>query len=70
MRMYLSSFRPGQHHEHLLRPAGDGRRTALVPNALDNMPAQDPELVVSHIALNTVYPERFSSLPQWKDEWK
>jgi len=41
MRLYLSSFRLGQHHEHLLRLAGNGRRTALVPNALDNISAQD-----------------------------
>ncbi len=41
MRLYLSSFRLGQHHEHLLRLAGNGRRTALVPNTLDNIPAQD-----------------------------
>lgn len=41
MRLYLSSFQLGQHHEHLLRLAGDGRRTALVPNALDNVSAQD-----------------------------
>lgn len=38
MRLYLASFRLGRHHEHLLRLAGGGRRTALVPNALDGAP--------------------------------
>ncbi len=38
MRLYLSSFRLGQHHQRLLGLAGDGRRTALVPNAVDNIP--------------------------------
>jgi dipeptidase E len=41
MRLYLSSFRLGQHHERLLQLAGNGRRTALVPNALDNISAED-----------------------------
>jgi dipeptidase E len=41
MRLYLSSFRLTQHHEHLLQLAGHGRRTALVPNALDNISAED-----------------------------
>ena len=41
MRLYLSSFRLGQHHEHLLQLAGNGRRTALIPNALDNISAED-----------------------------
>lgn len=33
--MYLSSYRLGRHHQQLLRLSGHGRRTALVPNALD-----------------------------------
>lgn len=39
MRLYLSSFRTGTHHDRLLALAGDGRRTALIPNALDGLPA-------------------------------
>lgn len=41
MRLYLSSFRLGQHHGHLLQLAGHGRRTALIPNALDNRSVED-----------------------------
>ncbi len=41
MRLYLSSFRLGRHYEHLLRLAGKGCRTALVPNATEHMPVQD-----------------------------
>src|SRR5450759_3576283 len=40
VRLYLSSFRTGQHPERLLGVAGVGRRTALVPNALDGLDAQ------------------------------
>jgi len=40
VRLYLSSFRTGQHPERLLGLAGVGRRTALVPNALDGLDAQ------------------------------
>ena len=36
MRLYLSSFRVGAHGDELLRMVGDGRRAALVPNALDD----------------------------------
>jgi dipeptidase E len=35
MRLYLSSFRIGNKPEELLRLLGDGRRTALMMNALD-----------------------------------
>jgi dipeptidase E len=35
MRLYLSSFRIGDHPDRLLALAGDGRRVALVCNALD-----------------------------------
>jgi len=38
MRLYLSSFRLGPQHDHLRRLAGTGRRTALIPNALDGAP--------------------------------
>jgi dipeptidase E len=39
MRLYLSSFRTGAHSEQLLRLLACGRRTALIPNALDGLPA-------------------------------
>ncbi|MGI5212490.1 Type 1 glutamine amidotransferase-like domain-containing protein [Plantactinospora sp. CA-290183] len=38
MRLYLSSFRTGAHPERLLELA-DGGRTALIPHALDGLPA-------------------------------
>ncbi|MGN9909005.1 Type 1 glutamine amidotransferase-like domain-containing protein [Phytohabitans sp. LJ34] len=38
MRLYLSSFRTGAHADRLVALAGGGRRTALVPNALDGLP--------------------------------
>ncbi|MBQ0905444.1 Type 1 glutamine amidotransferase-like domain-containing protein [Micromonospora sp. U21] len=37
MRLYLSSFRTGAHPDRLLALTG-GRRTALIPNALDALP--------------------------------
>ncbi|MEV0715123.1 Type 1 glutamine amidotransferase-like domain-containing protein [Asanoa sp. NPDC050611] len=40
MRLYLSSFRTGAHTEALLAMT-DGRHTALVPHALDAVPADD-----------------------------
>lgn len=39
MRLYLSSFRLGAHPDRLLRLSA-GRRAALVPNALDGLPAE------------------------------
>ncbi|WP_434741128.1 Type 1 glutamine amidotransferase-like domain-containing protein [Micromonospora sp. SH-82] len=39
MRLYLSSFRTGRHPDRLVALAGNGRRTALIPNALDGLPA-------------------------------
>src|SRR5262249_42423172 len=39
MRLYLSSFRTGAHPDRLLRLADGGRRTALIPHALDGQPA-------------------------------
>jgi dipeptidase E len=39
MRLYLSSFRTGAHPDRLHALAGNGRRTALIPNALDGLPA-------------------------------
>jgi hypothetical protein len=39
MRQYLSSFRTGAHPDRLVALAGNGRRTALIPNALDGLPA-------------------------------
>ena len=38
MRLYLSSFRLGDHPEHLVRLAGDGARVAVVANAIDGAP--------------------------------
>lgn len=43
VRLYLSSFRVGPHGRRLLRLLGGGRRTALIPNALDGLPAADRE---------------------------
>lgn len=43
VRLYLSSFRVGPQGRRLLRLLGAGRRTALVPNALDGLPKADRE---------------------------
>ena len=40
MRLYLSSFRVGSYPQRLLQLLGDGRRTALIPNAIDGVPEQ------------------------------
>ena len=40
MRMYLSSFRLGNHPEELQRLAGTYRHAAIIMNALDNFPDQ------------------------------
>ena len=40
MRLYLSSFRMGDHPEHLTALVGeDGRRAVIIANALDDAPA-------------------------------
>jgi len=39
MRLYLSSFRVGEHPDRLLQ-LSSGRRVALVPNAIDGSPAE------------------------------
>ena len=39
MRLYLSSFRLGDHAEHLVRLTGEGARVAVVANAIDGAPA-------------------------------
>ena len=39
MRLYLSSFRIGDHPDRLLALAGGGRRAAVVANAMDAAPA-------------------------------
>lgn len=40
MRLYLSSFRMGDHPEHLVALAGeDGRRKVIIANAMDDAPA-------------------------------
>jgi dipeptidase E len=41
MRLYLSSFRNGNKPEELLKLIGDGRRTAVICNAVDFTPAAD-----------------------------
>ncbi len=39
MRLYLSSFRTGDHPEHLVALAGgDGRRSVVIANAMDDAP--------------------------------
>ena len=39
MRLYLSSFRLGDHPEHLVAlVGGDGRRSAVIANAMDDAP--------------------------------
>jgi dipeptidase E len=51
MRLYLSSFRIGDHPEELVRLAGAGARVAVIANAVDGMPAAErpgavlPEIV-------------------------
>lgn len=47
MRLYLSSFRVGPHGGRLLQLLGTGRRTALIPNAIDGLPAADRERALS-----------------------
>lgn len=46
MRLYLSSYRLGAHAGRLLS-LGAGRRAALIPNALDGLPAvlRDPSIL-------------------------
>ena len=39
VRLYLSSFRLGDHPEHLIRLAGEGARVAVVANSIDGAPA-------------------------------
>jgi dipeptidase E len=39
VRLYLSSFRLGDHPERLCELAGSGRRVAVIANALDTLPA-------------------------------
>lgn len=41
MRLYLSSFRLGNHIDELIRLVGDGRRVALIENAIDHVPEGD-----------------------------
>lgn len=43
MRLYLSSFRNGNRPEQLLGLLGTGRRTALIHNAQDFLPADERE---------------------------
>jgi hypothetical protein len=45
VRLYLSSFRLGAHPDRLLRLSA-GRRAALIPNALDGLPAKVREVSV------------------------
>ncbi len=39
MRLYLSSFRLGDHPDHLVRLAGQGARVAVIANSIDGAPA-------------------------------
>ncbi|MEM6629399.1 MAG: Type 1 glutamine amidotransferase-like domain-containing protein [Bacteroidota bacterium] len=41
MRLYLSSYRLGNHIDQLLNLVGSGRRMAIIQNALDFIPAED-----------------------------
>ena len=41
MRLYLSSFRLGDHPEHLVALVDRGRPAAVVANAMDDEPAED-----------------------------
>lgn len=51
MRLYLSSFRIGDHPERLLELTGTNRRTAVVVNALDHLrPALRQERVETELA--------------------
>jgi dipeptidase E len=38
VRLYLSSFRLGDHPEHLVRLAGEGARVAVIANSIDGAP--------------------------------
>ena len=40
MRLYLSSFRLGDHPEQLVRLAGEGARVAVIANSIDGAPAE------------------------------
>jgi dipeptidase E len=40
VRLYLSSFRLGDHPEHLVRMAGEGARVAVVANSIDGAPPE------------------------------
>mgnify|MGYP003394226395 CR=1 FL=1 len=57
MRLYLSSFRNGNKPEELLKLLGEGRRTALICNAMD-MVADE----AARVASNTSESERLSSI--------
>ena len=42
MRLYLSSFRMGDHPEHLAAlVGGDGRSSVVIANAMDDAPAEE-----------------------------
>ena len=44
MRLYLSSYRLGNHIDQLLKLVGPGRRVAIIENALDYIPAADQQV--------------------------
>ena len=50
MRLYLSSFRVGEQPEALVSLAGQGRRTAIILNALDNRLAARDEFLLGQTA--------------------
>ncbi len=43
MRLYLSSYRLGNHTDQLMRLVGSGRNLALIENSIDDIPMPDRE---------------------------
>ncbi|HYF31245.1 MAG TPA: Type 1 glutamine amidotransferase-like domain-containing protein [Chitinophagaceae bacterium] len=46
MRLFLSSFRFGNHPQHLVRLANSNKRAAVIANACDEMPENDRQIRV------------------------
>jgi len=46
VRLYLSSFRLGEHPKELVRLAGPGARVAVIGNAVDGLAADDRRAAV------------------------
>jgi dipeptidase E len=49
MRLYLSSYRLGDHVDQLMRLAGSGRNLTLIENAIDHVPTSDREAYRNNI---------------------